>query len=74
MSDFETILSAASQLPVVDRLRLIDQLAASVPEDQRPSLSQEWLVEIARRSAEIDAGSVATERWEDIRKRTHPSG
>ncbi len=69
MSNFETVLAAASRLPVVDRLRLIDQLAASVPDDQPPSLSQEWLAEIARRSSEIDAGSVATETWEGVRKR-----
>ena len=60
MLDFGEILSAASHLSVADRLRLIDQLAASVPDDQPPSLSEEWLVEIERRSAEIDAGSVAT--------------
>ena len=69
MSDYETVLSAASQLPVGDRLRLIDELASSVPDDQPPQLSAAWLQEIDRRSDEIDSGSVVTENWADIRAR-----
>ena len=55
-SDYSALLSAAARLPVADRLKLIDDLAATVPDDQPPSLSDEWLAEIERRSAEIDAG------------------
>jgi putative addiction module component (TIGR02574 family) len=69
MSNFESVLSAASQLPVNDRLRLIDELASSVPEDQPPQLSDVWLCEIDRRSSEIDSGAVVTEDWADIRAR-----
>lgn len=69
MLDFDAIASEASQLPVSDRLQLIDLLAASVPDDQPPTLSQPWLAEIDRRSDEIDSGRVATEPWDSIRKR-----
>ncbi len=69
MSSYESILSAASQLPVGDRLRLIDELASSVPDDQPPQLSDAWLREIERRSGEIDSGAVVTEDWADIRAR-----
>lgn len=69
MLDFDAIVSEASQLPVADRLRLIDRLSASVPDDQPPTLSEMWLTEIDRRSNEIDSGSVATEPWESIRSR-----
>ncbi len=69
MSEFDTIYSAASQLPVADRLRLIDALASSVPDDHPPTLSEAWLEEIERRSSEIDAGTVTTEPWEDVRRR-----
>ena len=69
MSEFDVVYSAASQLSVADRLRLIDALAASVPDDQPPSLSDDWLNEIQRRSAEIDAGTAATEPWENVRQR-----
>ena len=69
MSDYESILSAASQLPVGDRLRLIDELASAVPDDQPPQLSDAWLREINRRSNEVDSGAVVTEEWADIRAR-----
>ena len=69
MSDYESILSAASQLPVGDRLRLIDDLASSVPDEQPPQLSDAWHREIDRRSSEIDSGAVVTEDWVDIRAR-----
>jgi putative addiction module component (TIGR02574 family) len=69
MSNYEFIFAAASQLPVGDRLRLIDDLASSVPDDQPPRLSNAWLCEIDRRSKEIDSGTVVTEDWADIRAR-----
>lgn len=69
MSSYESILSAASRLSVVDRLRLIDELASSVPDDQPPQISEAWLREIDRRSNELDSGTVVTEDWADIRAR-----
>ena len=69
MSTYESILSAASQLTIGERLQLIDDLASSVPDDQPPQLSDMWLEEIKRRSAEIDSGEVNTEEWADIRRR-----
>lgn len=69
MLDFDAIISEASQLSVADRLRLIDQLAASVPDDQPPSLAEPWMAEIDRRSNEIDSGAVTTEPWDSIRSR-----
>jgi putative addiction module component (TIGR02574 family) len=68
MSSFESILSAASQLPVTDRLRLIDALASSVPDDAPPSLSPEWLAEIERRSAEVDSGAYIPIPWDQVRR------
>ncbi|MDC0935946.1 addiction module protein [Pirellulales bacterium] len=69
MPEYQDILANASQLPIDDRLRLIDELASSVPDDQPPHLSPEWLAEIARRSDEIDSGAVQTESWSVIRER-----
>jgi putative addiction module component (TIGR02574 family) len=68
MGDYESVLSAASQLSVEERLRLIDDLAASVPDDRPPSLSAEWLAEIERRSSELADGSVTPVPWEAVRK------
>ena len=69
MPEYESVLSAAAELSVDDRLRLIDDLAASVPDDRPPQLSEVWLSEIERRSAEIDSGKVTTEPWSEIRER-----
>ena len=69
MSNYQTVRSAAAQLSVEDRLRLIDDLASSVPDDQPPSLSAEWLEEVERRAIEIDCGAVVVESWEEIRRR-----
>ncbi|MCA8991394.1 MAG: addiction module protein [Planctomycetaceae bacterium] len=69
MTEYQEILAHASRLPVDDRLRLIDELAASVPDDAPPRLTPEWIAEIQRRSEEIDVGSVQTESWTDIRQR-----
>lgn len=69
MSQYESVLAAASELPVPDRLRLIDDLASSVPDDQPPALSETWLAEIERRSAELDAGEAIAEPWPQVRHR-----
>ena len=69
MPEYDSVLSAASQLSVTDRLRLIDDLAASIPDDQPPALSEQWLAEIEHRSAELDAGTVTAEPWPEIRQR-----
>ena len=69
MSQYQDILTNASRLSIDDRLRLIDDLASSVPDDHPPRLSPEWLAELDRRSDEIDSGSVETESWSAIRER-----
>jgi len=61
MSDYETLLADASRLPVADRIQLIEALWDSVPEDSLPPLTDAWIAEIQRRSAEYDAVGV-TER------------
>lgn len=68
MPDFQSILSTASRLPVAERLELIDALWETVPEDALPPLSEEWIVEVQRRSAEFDAETVKTLSWEEVRR------
>lgn len=69
MPHYQDVLGDASQLPVADRLRLIEDLASSVPDDQPPHLSPEWIAEIQRRNDAIDDGSVQTESWSAVRER-----
>lgn len=67
MSDYEALLADASRLSVSERIQLIEALWDTVPADCLPPLSNEWLEEIQRRSAEFDSGSVRTVPWEKIR-------
>ncbi|MGD0655848.1 MAG: addiction module protein [Thermoguttaceae bacterium] len=67
MSNYETLLADASHLPVGDRIQLIEALWDTLPEDALPPLTDEWLSEIQRRSAEFDAGLVQATPWEQIR-------
>jgi putative addiction module component (TIGR02574 family) len=69
MPDYQNVLADASQLSMPDRLRLIDDLASTVPDNQPPHLPADWLAEVQRRSDEIDAASVVTESWSVIRDR-----
>jgi putative addiction module component (TIGR02574 family) len=46
----ETLFS----LPVSERLRIADELYASVPEQWIREVDQEWLAEAERRSVEMD--------------------
>lgn len=60
MTDYDTILTAASRHSVRKRLDLIDARWQAVPEDSLPSLSDEQRLEIERRSKALDAGTVKT--------------
>jgi putative addiction module component (TIGR02574 family) len=67
MPDYESLLTEASQLPIAQRVELIEALWDTVPDDAVPPLSDEWLAEIQRRSAEFEAGRGKTIPWEEIR-------
>jgi putative addiction module component (TIGR02574 family) len=67
MSDFTSVLSAAQQLPEQDRLRLIDALWDTLPPETEGGISEEWGREIERRVAELDAGTVETVPWAQVR-------
>jgi putative addiction module component (TIGR02574 family) len=67
MSDYESLLADASQLPLGARIQLIEALWDTVPADSLPPLSDEWLAEIQRRSAEYDSSAVRPIPWEQVR-------
>ena len=67
MTSYETLLADARRLPITDRIQLIEALWDTVPADSLPPLTDEWLREIRRRSAEYDSGAVQTVPWEQIR-------
>jgi putative addiction module component (TIGR02574 family) len=67
MPDIQSILSSARQLTVGERLELIDALWETVPPTALPPLTDEWRLEIQRRSAELDAGTAPTVPWVQVR-------
>lgn len=67
MSTITALLANAAQLPVADRLELIDAIWATLPDEALPPLSDEWMDEICKRSAELAAGTAKTVSWEVVR-------
>ena len=67
MSTIDALLADAAQLPVADRLELNGALWDTFPDDALPPLSDEWMAEIHRRSAELSAGTATTISWEGVR-------
>jgi putative addiction module component (TIGR02574 family) len=67
MTTYESVLSAATQLPEGDRLRLIDALWDTIPADAELPLSEEWLAEIKRRLDQLDRGEAKTYSWSEVR-------
>lgn len=67
MSTITALLANAAQLPVADRLELIDAIWATLPDEALLPLSDEWMDEIRKRSAELAAGTAKTVSWEVVR-------
>jgi putative addiction module component (TIGR02574 family) len=67
MIDFNSVLNDARRLSESERLRLIDALWESVPDDANLPLDEAWAAELERRVAEIQSGAVETVPWETIR-------
>jgi putative addiction module component (TIGR02574 family) len=66
VSDFESLFADASQLPVGERVHLIEALWETLPVEAMPPLSEEWRAEIGRRPDDFDAGSVQPISWEQV--------
>lgn len=62
------IISAAKELPENDRREVIRELQESLPTDDEPvALSPEWMAEIQRRVAEMDAHPEKSRPWAEVR-------
>lgn len=67
MTGFQNVLAAAQNLSESERLQLIDLLWDSVSPESELPLSEEWVREIERRLAELDAGTAKTVPWSQVR-------
>ena len=56
MSSFESLIKHAENLPLNERIELIEALWETLPQGADDPLSNQWLAEINRRSEEFDNG------------------
>jgi putative addiction module component (TIGR02574 family) len=69
MPTFNEVFNAAQALPPNERLRLIDALCDSVPPNEWPQPSEEWIAEAERRSAAYDAGEMSASPCPEVQAR-----
>lgn len=67
--DLHEILRDATELSEADRATLAGLLIESLEGEPDPEVDAAWLAEIARRVTEIEAGTVKTVPWDEVRKR-----
>lgn len=65
----EQVLQAAMELPEDERWELVEALLDATAPIDGPPFAPEWLDEIRRRSAEVDAGTVEFAPWDVVRER-----
>ncbi len=66
----EELLEQALELPDEDRLQLAEALLSSVGPAGAPPFDSEWLAEVKRRAARIDAGESKLSSWAEVRERS----
>jgi len=67
--DFNEIFRDATELSEHDRATLAGLLIESLEGEPDPGVEAAWAAEIERRLAELDAGTVKTVPWEEVRQR-----
>jgi putative addiction module component (TIGR02574 family) len=67
--DFKDVFRDATELSEHDRATLAGLLIESLEAEPDPDVEAAWAAEIERRVQEIDAGTVKTIPWEEVRQR-----
>jgi putative addiction module component (TIGR02574 family) len=74
-ANLASVLAAAELLSSEERRELVDLLLGELDDPaaeangETPSLSEAWRQEVARRSAEYDAGKAETVSWQEVQAR-----
>ena len=66
--DFRQVFRDATDLPEADRATLAGLLIESLDPEPDPDVEAAWAEEIRRRVADLNAGSVKTIPWEEVRE------
>jgi len=65
----DQVFKAAIQLPESERIRVVEQLPASLESATDERADAAWVAEIERRSLETKEGIVRPFRWEEVKSR-----
>jgi putative addiction module component (TIGR02574 family) len=66
---FSDLWKGASALPEKDRADLAGLLIESLEGERDPDVESAWAIEIERRVAELEADTVNSIPWEEVRQR-----
>lgn len=69
MMDTATLLEQALRLPEHERAKIAARLLESLDAETQSDVDAAWAAEIERRCAAVDAGTLATSDWKDVRAR-----
>jgi putative addiction module component (TIGR02574 family) len=69
MIDTITLLEQALSLPEHERAKIAARLLESLDEEAQSDIDAAWATEIEQRCAAVDAGTLATSDWKDVRAR-----
>ena len=69
MMDTASLLEQALSLPEHERAKIAARLLESLDEETQSDVDAAWVAEIERRCAAVDAGTLATSDWKDVRSR-----
>lgn len=68
---YDEVLRTAQSLDETERVLLVEELLGSLNPAEAAPLDDAWLAKIDRRSNELDAGTVQTIPWVEVRRRTY---
>ena len=69
MADTTAILEQVLSLPEHDQAEIAVRLLESLDPEAQRAVDDAWAEEIERRCAAVDAGTLATSDWKDVRAR-----
>jgi putative addiction module component (TIGR02574 family) len=69
MNDTEALLEQVLNLPEPDRAEVAVRILESLEPGGDQGVDDAWVAEIERRCAAVDAGTLVTSDWNDVRRR-----
>jgi putative addiction module component (TIGR02574 family) len=69
MKETAALLEQALRLPEPDRAEIAARLLESLDPETQADVDEAWAVEIERRCAAVDAGTLSLSDWKDVRAR-----